>query len=150
LEREVGLYESIDVQAIRDAYWKVALGDADIETEYTPMTYRELLAEFQPYPDKCDMMVVVAHPDDEGYLGGLLTHYTRVRKKKIVVVCLTSGEWGNGMPHHKAGQKPDYSYDDAEYQRYEKVPTHHATLQRYVGAAAVGRSQSKFWLLWWT
>lgn len=78
---------------------------------------------FQPYPEKADMLVVVAHPDDESTFGGLLPYYAMCQQKKVIFVCLTSGEWGNGLPHHsKATDEPDYSFDDADYPRFEKVP----------------------------
>ena len=69
------------------------------------------------------MLVVVAHPDDESTFGGLLPYYASCQKKKIVFVSLTSGEWGNGLPHHtKPTDKPDYSYDDSDYPRFHKIP----------------------------
>lgn len=79
--------------------------------------------EFEPYPEKADMMIVVAHPDDESTFGGLIPYYAVGQKKKIVFVCLTSGEWGNGLPHHSSpSDPPDYSYDDSDYPRFEKIP----------------------------
>lgn len=78
---------------------------------------------FEPYPDKADMMIVVAHPDDESTFGGLIPYYAVGQKKNIVFVCLTSGEWGNGLPHHASPtDTPDYSYDDSDYPRFEKIP----------------------------
>ncbi|MEO1527801.1 MAG: PIG-L family deacetylase [Planctomycetota bacterium] len=73
-------------------------------------------------PRKFDMLVVVAHPDDEGTFGGLLPYYAVCRDKKIKVMVLTSGEWGNGMPHHRSAQeKPGYSYDDSDHPRFAEV-----------------------------
>lgn len=78
---------------------------------------------FDPYPDRADMMIVVAHPDDESTFGGLIPHYAVCQNKSLVFVCLTSGEWGNGLPHHSsATDAPDYSYDDSDYPRFEKIP----------------------------
>ncbi len=78
---------------------------------------------FAPYPEKADMLIVVAHPDDESTFGGLIPYYAVGQKKNIVFVCLTSGEWGNGLPHHaNATDTPDYSYDDSDYPRFNKIP----------------------------
>ncbi|MEM6688711.1 MAG: PIG-L family deacetylase [Planctomycetota bacterium] len=78
---------------------------------------------FKPDPEKIDMLVVVAHPDDEGTFGGLLPYYAVCRDKKIKLMVLTSGEWGNGLPHHASSdQEPDYSYDDSDHPRFEEVP----------------------------
>ena len=78
---------------------------------------------FQPYPEKIDLLVVVAHPDDESTFGGLLPHYAQGQGKRIVIVSLTSGEWGNGLPHHtKPTDAPDYSYDDSDQPRFVKIP----------------------------
>lgn len=78
---------------------------------------------FAPDPEKIDMLVVVAHPDDEGTFGGLLPYYAICQNKKIKVMVLTSGEWGNGLPHHTStDQTPDYSYDDSDYPRFQEVP----------------------------
>ena len=81
-----------------------------------------LLTAAEP-PQKADLMVVVAHPDDESTFGGLIPYYAKCRGKSVVFVCLTSGEWGHGLPHHtSADQTPDYSYDDSEQPRFPKVP----------------------------
>lgn len=78
---------------------------------------------FDRYPEKADMLVVVAHPDDETTFGGLLSYYAYCQQKKVVFICLTSGEWGNGLPHHtKRTDKPDYSYNDEDEPRFEKIP----------------------------
>ena len=88
-----------------------------------PQARGQILDIFDGDPAKFDMMVVVAHPDDEGTFGGLLPHYAVCRGKSIKFVSMTSGEWGQGMPHHtSADQKPDYSYDQSDHQRYEEVP----------------------------
>ncbi|MEM8734391.1 MAG: nucleoside hydrolase [Planctomycetota bacterium] len=123
--RKVWLYDSVNESRMQKDYWETVLGKEGVSstTRFSSMTYEELLAEFEPYPNKVDMLVVVAHPDDEGYLGGLLTHYTLGLKKSVAVVCLTSGEWGSGLPHHtNSDQEPDYSHDDSDYPRYVKVP----------------------------
>ncbi|TWU58667.1 1D-myo-inositol 2-acetamido-2-deoxy-alpha-D-glucopyranoside deacetylase [Rubripirellula tenax] len=78
---------------------------------------------FQPDPDKFDLMVVVAHPDDESTFGGLIAYYATCRNMKVKFISLTSGEWGSGLPHHaSADDTPDYSYDDSDYPRFPKIP----------------------------
>lgn len=86
------------------------------------LTRADELEGFEPYPKKADMLIVVAHPDDESTFGGLIPYYAVGQKKKVIFVCLTSGEWGNGLPHHaKASDTPDYSYDDSDYPRFDKI-----------------------------
>lgn len=78
---------------------------------------------FDPYPDQVDLLTVQAHPDDEGVFGGLIAHYAACQKRDVVSVVLTSGEWGHGLPHHTSpDQTPDYSYDDSDQPRFEKIP----------------------------
>ena len=78
--------------------------------------------DFEPTPTPVDLLVVVAHPDDESTFGALIPHYALCRGKSVQFVSMTSGEWGNGLPHHAEGETPDYSYDDADVPRYEGVP----------------------------
>jgi len=78
---------------------------------------------WQPYPNKVDMLAVIAHPDDEGYWGGLLPYYANCQQKRVVLISLTSGEWGNGLPHSvEPGDPPDCSYDDTDYPCFHKIP----------------------------
>ena len=78
---------------------------------------------FDADPDRLDMLIVIAHPDDEGTFGGLLPFYAGCRGKSIKLLSLTSGEWGHGLPHHaSADQTPDYSYDDSDQPRHDEVP----------------------------
>ncbi len=95
-----------------------------IISTFTSIAIAQSSDSFEAYPDKADMMIVVAHPDDESTFGGLIPNYAVCHDKKIVFVCLTSGEWGNGLPHHaNASDTPDYSYDDSDYPRFEKIPS---------------------------
>jgi len=49
---------------------------------------------WQPRPEKVQLMVVSAHPDDEGiFFGGLIPYYTQVRQLPTVCVSLTSGDY---------------------------------------------------------
>ena len=78
---------------------------------------------WQPYPEKIDILAIFAHPDDEGYWGGLLPYYATCQNKTIVMLSLTSGEWGNGLPHPvNPGDPPDCSYDDSEYPCFPAIP----------------------------
>ena len=88
---------------------------------WMPSAEAQILDLFEPYPEKVDLLVVVAHPDDESTFGGLLPHYAICRGKRVAFVCLTSGEWGNGLPHHTNSEPPDYSYDDRDEPRFEKI-----------------------------
>ena len=49
---------------------------------------------WQPRPDKVSLMVINAHPDDEGiFFGGLIPYYTQVRELPVVSISMTSGDW---------------------------------------------------------
>ena len=79
--------------------------------------------DWEPYPDQVDILAIFAHPDDEGYWGGLLPYYATCKDKKIVMISLTSGEWGNGLPHPvDPGEEPDCSYDDSDYPCFPAIP----------------------------
>ena len=46
--------------------------------------------EWQPTPEKADLLVVIAHPDDEFiFLGGVIPYYAAERKKDVVVCYIT-------------------------------------------------------------
>lgn len=88
-----------------------------------PASKPEVKSEWEPYPEKIDMLTIFAHPDDEGYWGGLLPYYATCEQKSIVMISLTSGEWGNGLPHPvEHGQAPDCSYDDSDYPCFPAIP----------------------------
>lgn len=55
---------------------------------------REKPVEFpyQPQPEKAALMIVTAHPDDEGMFPGLIPYVTRVLKVPMIMVVLTSGD----------------------------------------------------------
>ncbi len=49
---------------------------------------------YEPRPEKAQLMVIAAHPDDEGiFYGGLLPYYTQVRNVDTVYVAVTSGDF---------------------------------------------------------
>ena len=50
---------------------------------------------WQPQPDRAAVMVISAHPDDEGiFFGGVLPYYTQVRRLPTVHISMTSGDFG--------------------------------------------------------
>lgn len=64
------------------------------ESQY-PGYCRQSLQQWSPYPGDADLMVVTAHPDDEGiFFGGTLPYYTKVAGKKTILVGM-SGEESN-------------------------------------------------------
>lgn len=49
---------------------------------------------WQPQPAKAALMVISAHPDDEGlFFGGAIPYYSAVRKLPMVHISMTSGDW---------------------------------------------------------
>ena len=72
--------------------------------------------------EKADLLVVVAHPDDESTFGGLIPYYA-CRGRRVAFISLTSGEWGNGLPHHTDPDGPAvYSYDGSDVERFPAIP----------------------------
>ena len=50
---------------------------------------------WQQQPLKTDLLVVAAHPDDEGiFFGGTLPYYTQVTQSPVAFICMTSGDYG--------------------------------------------------------
>lgn len=53
---------------------------------------------WNPQPSKATIMVVHAHPDDEGiFFGGVIPYYTQVHQMPMVHISMTSGDW---LPQH--------------------------------------------------
>ena len=49
---------------------------------------------WKPTVEKADLLVAVAHPDDEYiFLGGVIPYYGAERGKKTLVCCLTQSDW---------------------------------------------------------
>ena len=49
---------------------------------------------FDPLPDQAAVLVISAHPDDEGiFFGGALPYYSRVRNLPTVLISATSGDY---------------------------------------------------------
>lgn len=56
----------------------------------------EWVQRWQPFEGKADLMVLVAHPDDELlFMGGIIPYYNTVQGKKVIVVYIAS------MPAHR-------------------------------------------------
>ena len=50
-------------------------------------------------PEKARLMVVSAHPDDEGiFFGGVIPYYSQVRQLPMICVSMTSGDYGTRPP----------------------------------------------------
>lgn len=54
---------------------------------------------WQPFEGKADLMVLVAHPDDELlFMGGIIPYYNTIQGKKVIVVYIAS------MPAHRKSE----------------------------------------------
>ena len=96
---------------------------------------------WKPYPEKVDMLAVIAHPDDEGYWGGMLAYYATCEQKKIILISLTSGEWGNGLPHPVAeGEPVDCSYNDEEVPCCDAIPEEDLIYPNYYREIELGNA----------
>ena len=59
---------------------------------FGPGDIPDYVQRWQPAPEKADLMVLAAHPDDEVlFFGGVLPTYAGERKKSVVVVYMTCG-----------------------------------------------------------
>lgn len=85
--------------------------------------------------DKADLMITVAHPDDELlWLGGCIPYYTAARNMNVLVTYLTCGQscrelellnglWHCGVRHYPAiAYLPDFKAYNAEqvYERWDR------------------------------
>lgn len=60
----------------------------------TPVVSRTAASLLAPPPDKAAILVISAHPDDEGiFFGGTLPYYSQVRNLPTVLLSFTSGDW---------------------------------------------------------
>jgi LmbE family N-acetylglucosaminyl deacetylase len=60
---------------------------------------------WQPQPAKAGVLVVAAHPDDEGiFFGGTLPHYTQVTQTPVAFICMTSGNYNSPYPAVRENQ----------------------------------------------
>ena len=59
------------------------------------LTISQMAYAYDPQPDKAVLMVIHAHPDDEGiFFGGTLPYYTQVKRVPTALVDMTTG-WLN-------------------------------------------------------
>ena len=59
------------------------------------LTISQMAYSYDPQPEKAVLMVIHAHPDDEGiFFGGALPYYTQVKRVPTVLVDMTTG-WLN-------------------------------------------------------
>jgi LmbE family N-acetylglucosaminyl deacetylase len=84
---------------------------------------------WQPQPDKAGLMVVSAHPDDEGiFFGGTLPYYTRVLDAPTVHVSMTSGDWVRPPEvREEELRNADWVYglrNEPLFPRFKDAPTH--------------------------
>ena len=62
------------------------------EPDY-PAHCQQDLQDWLPYPAKAELMVVTAHPDDEGiFFGGTLPLYTQVEGRSAILIGMTGSE----------------------------------------------------------
>lgn len=98
---------------------KIVLGELFVFSGETPPGW---VQRWQPTHEQADVMVLVAHPDDELlFMGGAIPYYELVRGKNVVVCYLTcannmrqsemlNGLWAMGIRHYPViGRFPDQS-----------------------------------------
>ena len=50
--------------------------------------------DYEPQPDKATIMMIFAHPDDEGiFFGGVMAYYPQVLQVPSVLINMTTGSW---------------------------------------------------------
>lgn len=88
--------------------------------------------DWEPQPEKAALLVVSAHPDDEGiFFGGTLPYYTQVRDLDTVHISMTSGDYlaSNGPPGWRREQElraADWVYgfrNEPLFPRFRDFPT---------------------------
>lgn len=90
----INAYVPLDGQASKlriesdSVKWKMPIAEIKVFGNGMPPSDVQI---WQPAPEKADLMVIPAHPDDEFiYLGGTLPYYAGELKKHTVVVYMTS------------------------------------------------------------
>ena len=88
--------------------------------------------EWNPTPDKVDVLVISTHPDDEGiFMGSVLPYITQVRQVEALHLSMTSGDWlaANGAPDWRREQElraADWVYgfrNEPLFARFRDAPT---------------------------
>jgi LmbE family N-acetylglucosaminyl deacetylase len=72
---------------------------------------------WNPEPTKASLMVISAHPDDEGlFFGGTIPYYSNIAQMPMVHISMTSGEQG-ANPYHVAdlGAERESELGDADW-----------------------------------
>jgi LmbE family N-acetylglucosaminyl deacetylase len=70
-------------------------GDIDEDEQVNLFDYAYVGRDWLTYINQGSIMVVSAHPDDEGiFFGGALPYYAQVLEVKTIHVSMTSGDWG--------------------------------------------------------
>lgn len=88
--------------------------------------------DWNPTPDKVDVLVISTHPDDEGiFMGSVLPYMTQVRQVEALHISMTSGDWlaENGAPDWRREQEmraADWVYgfrNEPLFPRFRDAPT---------------------------
>lgn len=89
--------------------------------------------DWLPPPEKTALMVVHAHPDDEGkFFGGAVADYAEVQNLLVVLISMTSGDWKaqNGPPDWRREEElrcAAWIYGlryEPVFLRFKDAPTH--------------------------
>lgn len=86
--------------------------------------------EWKPPPDKVTLLVVNAHPDDEGiFFGGAMVYYPGVLQVPVLLLSMTSGDWNtnNLLIREEELRKAAWEYGlrhEPLFPRFRDVPSH--------------------------
>ncbi len=92
-ETDVRVRLNSDKQAVLAVSELFVLGEGE-----TP----SYVQQWQPTPDKCDLLVLAGHPDDEIlFFGGAIPYYAAERNMQVVVAYLTSGNMSDLIKNNR-------------------------------------------------